>query len=221
MTPHLWGGGGVKTGSVCHFAFFLVLQCLGVPKQPDAWKNSTKSVIVTRLLCAPNAGKNYDLREVSPYASRQSTGRMTNRTHFAHWCAPAAPPPELHSGASNCAPELAFAFMALRANFWICYPPLPYLPCKNRTHSIYFSARGGTRRLLHPRPWSFGNSGIRKGGGQNVIVSWVGGGAKPFLGRGFMVCFPLPWVPPLCFSLKVADFCPLSCVKLVPTLSIF
>ena len=39
--------GGVRKGSICHFAFSLVLQCLGVPRYPDAGKNSTKSVIVT------------------------------------------------------------------------------------------------------------------------------------------------------------------------------
>ena len=42
-----------KTGSVCHFAFSLVLQCLGVPRYPGAGKNSTKSVIVTRLVVCP------------------------------------------------------------------------------------------------------------------------------------------------------------------------
>ena len=38
------------------------------------------------LLCvrAPNPGKNMDLRAVSPSASRQSTGKTTNRPHFAH-----------------------------------------------------------------------------------------------------------------------------------------
>ena len=44
----LWGGGG-KAGSICHFAFSLVLQCLGV----HAGKNDTKSVIVTPLLVCP------------------------------------------------------------------------------------------------------------------------------------------------------------------------
>ena len=42
-----------------------------------------------------------------------------------------APPPELHAGASECAPGIAFAFMALRANSWICCPRLPYHLCKN------------------------------------------------------------------------------------------
>ena len=46
----LWGG---KTGSICHFAFSLVLQCLGVPRYPDAGKNSTKSAIVTPLFVCP------------------------------------------------------------------------------------------------------------------------------------------------------------------------
>ena len=34
--------GGVKRGSICHFAFFLVLQCLGVSKYPDAGKTVRK-----------------------------------------------------------------------------------------------------------------------------------------------------------------------------------
>ena len=50
-----WGG---KKGSICHFAFSLVLQYLWVPTYPDAGKNSTKSVIVNPFLCAPNASKN-------------------------------------------------------------------------------------------------------------------------------------------------------------------
>ena len=74
-----------KAGSICHFAFFLVLQCLGVARCPDAGKSSTKSAIVTPLLvCAPSASKSSDLRAVSPDASRQSTGKMINRPHFAH-----------------------------------------------------------------------------------------------------------------------------------------
>ena len=32
---NLWGEGGGKTGSICHFAFSLVLQCLGMPRYPD------------------------------------------------------------------------------------------------------------------------------------------------------------------------------------------
>ena len=63
MRWYKWGG---KAGSICHFAFSLVLQCLG-----DG-KNSTKNVIVTPFL---NASENKDLRAVSAYASRQSTGK--------------------------------------------------------------------------------------------------------------------------------------------------
>ena len=47
----VWGGG--KTGSICHFAFSLVLQRFGVPRYPDAGKNSTKSVVVTPLFVCP------------------------------------------------------------------------------------------------------------------------------------------------------------------------
>ena len=46
----VWEG---KKGSICHFAFSLVLQCLGIPRYPDAGKNSTKSVIVTPLFVCP------------------------------------------------------------------------------------------------------------------------------------------------------------------------
>ena len=44
---------GGKTGSICHFAFSLVFQCLEVPTYPDAGKNSTKNVIVTPLFVCP------------------------------------------------------------------------------------------------------------------------------------------------------------------------
>ena len=53
-----------------------------------------------------------------------------------------APPPELHPGASECAPTLACAFMALRANSLICCPQLPCHPSKNGT--CFCSTRGHT-----------------------------------------------------------------------------
>ena len=42
----LWEG---KEGLTCHFRVSLVLQYFGVPRYPDAGKNSTESVIVTPL----------------------------------------------------------------------------------------------------------------------------------------------------------------------------
>ena len=54
-----------------------------------------------------------------------------------------APRPKLHPGASECAPGLTFAFMALRANSWICCPQLPYHPFKNGTHTTCFCSTGG------------------------------------------------------------------------------
>ena len=54
-----------------------------------------------------------------------------------------APPPELPPGASQCAPCLTFAFMALQAKSWICCPQLPYHPSKNGTHSTCFCSTGG------------------------------------------------------------------------------
>ena len=39
-----------------------------------------------------------------------------------------------------------------------------------------------------------------------------GGGPKPFLGRGFMVCFPSPeFCTPLCFSLRLIKIPKASC----------
>ena len=43
----------IRAGSICHFAFSLVLQRFGVPKYPDAGKNRTKSVTVTPLFVCP------------------------------------------------------------------------------------------------------------------------------------------------------------------------
>ena len=78
----LWG---VKQGRFCHFAFSLVLQCLGVLIYPDAGKNIRKRVTVAPpFICAPNASKTKGLRAVAPNASRQSTGQMANRPHFTH-----------------------------------------------------------------------------------------------------------------------------------------
>ena len=79
---------------------------------------------------------------------------------------------------------------------------------------------GGKRTIKPPSKTSFGGlrkwdlSGLcpfplrrmtlrkQRGGGNRIISA---GGPKPFLGRGFMVCFPLPWVfppPPLFLSEK-------------------
>ena len=45
---------GGKTGSICHFALSLVLQCLGVLIYQDAGKNSTKNVALSHpFLCVP------------------------------------------------------------------------------------------------------------------------------------------------------------------------
>ena len=52
-------------------------------------------------------------------------------------------------------------------------------------------------RLVCARFLEGGMTGREPGGGKSYH-KW--GGPKPFLGRGFMVCFPLPWVPPPCFS---------------------
>ena len=61
------GGGGGKTGSICHFAFSHFLQCLGASVYQDAGKNSTKSLTI-----------NPGLESSVPKCSRQSTGKMTN-----------------------------------------------------------------------------------------------------------------------------------------------
>ena len=54
-----------------------------------------------------------------------------------------ATPPKFHSRASHCPPDLAFAFMALRANSWMCCPRLPYRPRKNGTRSTSLGSRRG------------------------------------------------------------------------------
>ena len=79
-----WRGGHVrgKTGLICHFAFSPVLQCLGVPKMLG--KTARRVSLSDPFLCAPSTSKTKDLRTMSPYASRQSTGKMINRPHFAH-----------------------------------------------------------------------------------------------------------------------------------------
>ena len=56
-STHCKDGGG-KTGSICHFPFSLVLQCLGVPRYPDAGKTARKVSLSHPFLCAPNASKN-------------------------------------------------------------------------------------------------------------------------------------------------------------------
>ena len=58
-----------------------------------------------------------------------------------------APPPEFHPGASECAPGLAFAFMALRANSWICCPQLPHHRPKTGLTAHVFAAQGVTHRF--------------------------------------------------------------------------
>ena len=47
-------------------------------------KTVRKVSLSNPFLCAPNASKNKDLRAVSPYATMQSTGKVTNRPRFAH-----------------------------------------------------------------------------------------------------------------------------------------
>ena len=54
-----------------------------------------------------------------------------------------APPPELHPGASECAPGLAFAFTALRANSWICCPSFPTTRPKTGRTAHVFAAQVG------------------------------------------------------------------------------
>ena len=58
-----------------------------------------------------------------------------------------APPPELHLGASGCAPGLAFAFMTLRANLGSAAPNFPTTRAKTGRTAHVFAAQGGTRRL--------------------------------------------------------------------------
>ena len=55
---------------------------------------------------------------------------------------------QLHLGASNCAPELAFCYMGSWTFAWICCPQLPHDPCKTGTLSTSFcNTRGHTSSL--------------------------------------------------------------------------
>ena len=70
------------------------------------------------------------------------------------WC----PSSQLRPGASDCAPELAFASRRLRVSFWICCAHLRYHPCKNwKTSSkkdfsrTYLWKRNILQRKKHPR----------------------------------------------------------------------
>ena len=59
-----------------------------------------------------------------------------------------APPPELHPGASESVPELAFVVMALRANSWICCPPTPLPPMQKRDEQHKFLRHKGAHTEL-------------------------------------------------------------------------
>ena len=88
------GGQNRADLSFCVFSCFVVF---GGPQLPRCWEKTARTVSLSRpSLCASNAGKNEELRAVSPYAGRQSTGNMTNRpqmrqrnskmgTHVAQW----------------------------------------------------------------------------------------------------------------------------------------
>ena len=103
----VWGGGGGKTGSICHFAFSLILQCLEVARYPDAGKHSTKKASWSRaFMCGPNASRSYNLRAMSPNTSRQSTGKMTNRPHFGHTRGGVSSSSESSTGALKNLPRL-------------------------------------------------------------------------------------------------------------------
>ena len=90
-----FGGGRVKKGRFVIFALSMFYSILGFQDAQMLGKTAQKVSLSNPFSCAPSASKNWDLRAVSPNASRQSTGKMTNRPLFAHirgrplfWCAP-------------------------------------------------------------------------------------------------------------------------------------
>ena len=72
------------TESICHFAFSLLYSIWGSHDTQVLGRIAREVSLSHCFWCAPSASKNYDLRAVSPDASRQSTGKMTNRPHLAH-----------------------------------------------------------------------------------------------------------------------------------------
>ena len=64
----------MKQGGFVIFEFSLVLQYMESQNAQKMGNAARKVSLSHPLSCAPNASKNWDLRAVSPYASRQSTG---------------------------------------------------------------------------------------------------------------------------------------------------
>ena len=76
--------GGVKRGRFVILRFPLFYSIWG-PHDTEMLGKTTRNVPLSHpFLCAPSPTKNQDLRAVSPNPSRQRTGKMTNRRHFAH-----------------------------------------------------------------------------------------------------------------------------------------
>ena len=75
-------GGGGQTGSICHCACPSFCRIWGSQDTQMLGKTARK-VSLSPFVCAPKAGKNQDFKAVCPDASRQSTGKMSNRPHFA------------------------------------------------------------------------------------------------------------------------------------------
>ena len=65
------GGGGGKTESICHFAFSLGGRKVARCRE----KQHEKCHCHTPFCAPPKDSKNKDLRAVSPYASKQRTGK--------------------------------------------------------------------------------------------------------------------------------------------------
>ena len=80
---NMWGGGQNRVDlSFCVSPCFAVF---GGPKVPRCLDKQHEKCHCRAPSCVPlNASGNEDLRTVSPYTSRQSTGRMTNRPLLAH-----------------------------------------------------------------------------------------------------------------------------------------
>ena len=70
-------------GGVVILRFPLFFAVFGGPKTPRCWEAQHEKCHCDTPFCVPQMlVKTQDLRAVSPYASRQSTGKMTNRPHL-------------------------------------------------------------------------------------------------------------------------------------------
>ena len=117
----------------CRYPLF-VYRCLKLPGKSPNIKPS-----IWRRIILPNPGMHQGKNLSVDQACADCSGFLVPGTG-------GAPPPKLHPGTSDCVPELAFAFMALRANSWICCPPASLPPAQKKRDAQHklCSTRGHT-----------------------------------------------------------------------------